>query len=102
MAGAQQGFNGSDLAFFEAVGPWEVWGRGDMVDVVMLEELCKLIRSKWGNVVSVEETRWSLLQYELNQVFEQGLGRFNRTLNRKGYLLKRLHTNKYSLPLSVR
>ena len=61
LAGAQHGLNGLDLAFYEAIRLCEVWGRGDMVDVVILEELCELIRSKWETIVSVEETRQSIL-----------------------------------------
>ena len=73
-----------------------------MVDVVVLEELCKLIRSKWGTIVSVEETRWSILQYELGKYLDRDWADLVETLNRKGYLLKRLHTYKYTLPSWVR
>ena len=49
LAGAQHGLNSSDLALNEAIRPGEVGGWGYVVNVMALEELCELIRSKQGH-----------------------------------------------------
>ena len=61
-----------------------------MVHVVVLEEMCELIRSKWRTIDGVEQTRWSVLQGELKQVLGQGLGGFGRYCKQEGVLAEKV------------
>ena len=59
--------NSTDLTFYEAFGPWEVGGGGDVVNVMVLQELCELIRSKWWAIVHIEQEWWPILRDRLVQ-----------------------------------
>ena len=65
-------------------------GRGDMVYVMVLQELGKLIRCKRGTIVCVEQGRWSVLGDEFLQVHTQGLGRLGGHFINEGVLTEQI------------
>ena len=49
----------------------EMGGCGNVVDVIALDKLCELIRCKGWATVSIDQTRQSVLRYELLQAHTQ-------------------------------
>ena len=57
-----------------------------MVNVIALEELHELIGCKGWAIVSIDQTRQSVLGYELLQAHTQRLGRFGGHFIQEGIL----------------
>ena len=69
-----------------------------MVNVLMLEELLKLIRSKGRAIVGVDSAGGPYWGIKCS-FGERERADLDVTLKRKGYLLKRSQMRRYSLPL---
>ena len=61
-----------------------------MVYVMMLQELCKLIRCKRGTIVHVKQGRWFILRDEFLQAYAQGLGRLGGHFVSEGVLTEQI------------
>ena len=50
-----------DLMLNEAIGPGKVWGRGDVVDILSLQELDKFLTHEERAIICVDEAGQSIL-----------------------------------------